>query len=163
MKSMRWKLAAGSVLLGLCSLAAVAQAPDQPGDQPGPPPQGDRMANPDRELHMLTKRLSLTADQQTGVKAVLEQQANEMKALHAKASSDPDGAPEARQALMTQMMQIHNESNSKIAALLDDNQKKLFAEIIARRKAEMEHRQQDGDNPPPPPPDGGGPPPGGDR
>ena len=39
---------------------------------------------PDRQLNMLTRVLKLNPDQQKGVKAILEQQATEMKALRDK-------------------------------------------------------------------------------
>jgi protein CpxP len=157
-----------AVLLALGVGIASAQAPD--GPPPGPPPEdgggpptmADHAPGPQRELKTLTKLLSLTADQQTGVKAILEEQSAAMRALRAKSqSSSPEDSntPEARQARMAQVEQIRNESNTKINALLNDNQKKTFADWIAKRKAAMERRRQgEGDGPPPPPPDGGGPP-----
>ena len=123
----------------------------------------ERMPGPDRELKTLTRVLSLTAEQQTGVKTILEQQAAEMRTLRAKNQSSPETAntPEAREARMAQAEQIRDASNTKITALLNDSQKATFADWIAKRKAAMERlRQQgDGNGPPPPPPDGGGPPP----
>jgi hypothetical protein len=110
---------------------------------------------------MLTRVLSLTADQQTGVKAVLTQQFEQMKALRQKARSSNETAEtqETMQARRSQMEAIRNESDTKIAALLDESQKKTFADWTARRKAQMEKRRAGGENGPPPPPDGGGPPP----
>lgn len=153
----RWKLAAGSALLALCSYAAFAQQDAPPPDGP-PPTQYDRMPGPDRELRMLTRQLSLTADQQTGVKALLEQQATQIKALHDKfqAESGDNATPETRQAHRAQVEQIRDETNSKISALLDDTQKAEFTRLIERRKARMAQRQAGDGNGPPPPPDGGG-------
>lgn len=162
---------AAAAFLALTATFASAQGPDSP--PPGPPPDGaapppmaDHMPGPDRELKMLTRVLTLTPDQQTGVKTILDQQASEMRALRARNQSNPQSnpdtanTPEARQAHMQQVEQIRDESNTKISALLNDSQKKTFADWIAKRKAAMERRrQQDGDGPPPPPPDGGGPPP----
>jgi len=157
------------LLLALSAGFARAQAPDgpPPGGPPlddggGPPSMSDHAPGPQRELKMLTRLLSLTAEQQGGVKTILEQQTADMRALRAKSQSSPDesNTPEARQARMTQMEQIREASNTKIAALLNDSQKKTFADWAARRKAQMERRMQEGgDGPPPPPPDGGGPPP----
>jgi len=107
---------------------------------------------------MLTRILTLTPDQQTGVKAVLEQQNEQMKALRNKTQSDAagSGSQEAMQARRSQMEAIRNESNTKISALLDENQKKTFADWTAQRKAEMEKRRPQGgpgaDGPPPPAP-----------
>jgi len=158
----RWKMLAGIALLSLSSCAVWAQAPD--GPPPGPPPdqagqpgQMERGPNPERQLKMLTKLLTLTADQQTGVKAVLEQSATEMKALRAKQDAAAQGSEtrESRRALMEQGRQIREETNTKITALLDDNQKKTFADWNAKREERMQNRRDGGDQgsePPPPPP-----------
>jgi Spy/CpxP family protein refolding chaperone len=144
---MQWKAAIGAALLGLCSIAAVAQSA-QPADEPagGPHNQWRRgQGMEDREFGMLIRRLSLTTDQQTGVKALLDQEVTQMKALRtavpAESGAPAPGTPEARQARRTQMTQIHEETETKISALLDDNQKKTYAEIIAQRKEAMARRQ----------------------
>ena len=100
---------------------------------------------------MLTRVLNLTPDQQTGVKAVLDQRNTQMMALRNKAESQGanSDAPETRQARMTQMDQIREESNTKIADLLDDNQKKTFTDWVQERKAEMARRRSHEGNPPP--------------
>jgi len=164
-----WKMTLGTALLSLCagaaSSAAFGQAPD--GPPPGPPPgssqdqqgPGQRGPNPERELQTLTRLLTLTADQQTGVKAVLEQQSEQMKALRNKSQNEASNTRETMQARRSQVEAIRNESNTRIAALLDENQKKTFADWTAKRKAEMEKRRSQGGGdgpPPPPPPDGGG-------
>jgi DNA repair ATPase RecN len=103
---------------------------------------------------MLTRLLTLTPEQQTGVKAVLDQQAAQLNALRSK--QEEGETPEARQANRAQAKELREQSNTKISALLNDSQKKTFADWIQRRKADMERRRgQEG----PPPPDGGGPPP----
>jgi periplasmic protein CpxP/Spy len=152
----RWL--APALMLALGTGIACAQAADAP--PPGPPPpgqygHGDRMGGPDRELKNLTRVLTLTPEQQTGVKAVLDQQTTQMRALRGPRSQADAGSadtPDARQARMAKAEQIRDESNTKIAALLDDNQKKLFADWTAKRKAEMERRRGQGDGPPPPAP-----------
>ena len=61
---------------------------------------------------------------------------------------------------MTQMKQIREENDTKITALLDDGQKKTFAEWQQRREAQMESRRgRDGQGGPPPDGAGGPPPP----
>jgi Spy/CpxP family protein refolding chaperone len=151
----QWKLAIASVVLALGSIGICAFA----GQQQGGPRGGRGGGGPERQLQMLTERLSLTADQQTGVKAVLVQQSEQMKALRQK--SQDEGAADsadARQARMKQMQQIRDESDTKISALLDDTQKRTFADMLAKRKARMEQRQQGGGDGTPPPNDGGAPP-----
>jgi len=168
-------LAAGTAVLVLCAGIAYAQAPDSPPPPPpdstpnaqSGPPTGEmgRGRGPEEQLKNLTRVLTLTEDQQKGVRAVLEQQATQMRALRAKSLAEGanNDTPEARQARMTQMNQIRDESNTKIAALLDDNQKKTFADWEQRRKAAMDRRQSRGQSrdgqPPSPPPNDGTPPP----
>ena len=171
MNTRHWRLAAGTALLALCAGIAYAQAPDSPPPSPGTqsgPPSGEMgrgRGGPEEQLKNLTRILTLTEDQQKGVRAVLEQQATQMRALRAKSQAEGanNDTPEARQARMTQMNQIRDESNTKIAALLDDNQKKTFADWEQRRKAGMERRQSRGQSrdgqPPSPPPNDGAPPP----
>jgi periplasmic protein CpxP/Spy len=149
----RWKVAVGTALLTLSSYAAMAQS----GPPPGPPsdgtPQGqmERGQRQERELNMLTRLLALTPDQQTGVKALLEQQVQQMRALRDKTPAAPSTgqAQETPQARMTQMDQIREETDTKIAALLDDTQKKTFAEWVQKRKAAMEKRRPQDENPSP--------------
>jgi DNA anti-recombination protein RmuC len=144
----------GAALLGLCSFAAYAQSTPPATDATTTPHNNWRRGGfgPERELEHLTHALTLTADQQTGVKALLEQQSTQMKALHAKTQPQTEAAgaetAETRQAGITQMDQIRDETNTKISALLDDTQKKTFADMIARRKAAMARHEG---NPPPAP------------
>ena len=156
MKSTQWKLAFAAAVLALTSMTAVAQQgppPDEPGNSPHN--QFRRGGGPERELNNLTRLLTLTPDQQTGVKALLEQQTSQARALHAKFQSESSAneTPEAHEAHMTQMNLIRDETNTKIAALLDETQKPKFAEWVERRKVAMARRQQDGGpgGPPPPP------------
>jgi len=148
MNRMQWKVAMGAALLGLCSFAAYAQStpPAAPaGNDANPAPHNNWRrggGGSERELERLTHALTLTADQQTGVKALLEQQSMQMKALRAKTQTQTEAAgntetAESRQAGITQMDQIRDETDTKISALLDDTQKKTFADMIARRKAAM--------------------------
>ena len=175
MNTRHWRLAAGTALLALCAGIAYAQAPDSPPPPPGSPPNaqsgppngemGRGRGGPEEQLKNLTRVLTLTEDQQKGVRTVLEQQATEMRALRAKSQAEGanNDTPEARQARMTQMNQIRDEGNTKIAALLDENQKKTFADWVQRRKAAMDRRQSRGQSrdsqPPSPPPNDGAPPP----
>ena len=151
MNRMQWKVAMGAALLGLCSFAVYAQSTPPANDTaPAPHDNWRHGGGPERELEHLTHLLTLTAEQQTGVKALLEQQSTQIRALHAKTQSEAAGAQtaETRQAGITQMDQIREETNTKISALLDDNQKKTFADMIARRKAAMARHEG---NPPPAP------------
>jgi hypothetical protein len=149
MKSIHWKFAVATAVLALGSLAVYGQSGQPASDSQNAPHDNWRRAGgPERELHMLTERLTLTPEQQTGVKALLDQQSTQIKALrtNAQGESAPADTPEAREARTTQINQIHDETDTKISALLDENQKKTYAEIVQHRKAMMARRQ--GANPP---------------
>jgi protein CpxP len=141
MKSMQWKCAVATAFLVLGSLAVYGQAGQPANESQNSPRDNWRRGGggPERELQRLTEKLTLTPEQQTGVKAVLDQQATQMKALRTNGAGESANSdtPEARQARMTQMNQIHDETDAKITALLDDNQKKTYAEMVQRRKAMM--------------------------
>jgi protein CpxP len=157
MISKTWKLAIVGACLMASSYAGFAQS-----DAPPPPPAGEaqhgnweRRQDPERELKMLTHLLILTPDQQTGVKAILLQRSSQMLALRnqSQGTAAAGETQETRQARMAQVNQIREESNTKIAALLDDNQKKLFSDWQQKRKEEMQRRRggPQGDQAPPPP------------
>ncbi|MHB1022341.1 MAG: hypothetical protein ACYC46_02670 [Acidobacteriaceae bacterium] len=142
-----------TALIALPSHAQNQDAPPPPPSQdqttpPPPPPPGGRMRGGDRQLQMMTKRLNLNTDQQTQVKAILKERRSQMQALRADTST----APEDRR---TKMMSIMQESNSKIRALLNEDQQKQFDQMQARMRERMQHRMggmQPGGNAPPPPP-----------
>ena len=126
-----------AAVLATSSCALWAQS-EQPGGEmrTGGP-------NIERELGQLTQALTLTADQQTQVKALLEQRRGKMKALRAGEA----------QPTREQMEGIRKDTDSKITALLNDDQKTKFA---AWQQQRMERRRGGGGDaaPPPPPPPG---------
>ena len=89
----------------------------------------------------LTDKLTLTADQQTKVKAILLDQNTQMDKARAEAGDD-------RKAMRTKMMGMMQDNNTKINALLTDDQKKAYASYLEERKAAMEKRMggQGGNN-----------------
>jgi len=150
--------ARGTLLMAAMLLAgtmAVGQSPsaDMPPETQAPPPPR-RVASPEEQLSRLTRLLNLTADQQKGVRMVLEQQAAEIKALREKAPADPatGQTPDSEAEQRTQMQQIREESDSKILALLDEGQKNIYAGWVKKRNERRERRRGDepGDGAPPP-------------
>ena len=132
-------------VLALASTAAWAQNDAPPAGQMRP-----RGGNPERELQQLTQRLNLTADQQGQVKTLLAERSKKMEELRSAApSADGSTAPAPRE----QMEAIRNDTDTKINALLNDDQKAKFAAWQQERKERMERRQNPGgDNSAPPPP-----------
>src|ERR1700677_2647216 len=108
-------LLADILLAGSCALYAQADT------QAGPPVggMGHRGPNADRALGQLTQALSLTPDQQTQVKALLEQRRGKMEALRSSGT----------QPTREQMEGIRKDTDDKISALLNDDQKAKFAAL----------------------------------
>jgi protein CpxP len=152
-------LALGAFALSPCALMAQNDGPPPGGPGGGPGGgRGGRGMNPERQVEMLTHRLNLTADQQTQVMAVLTEQRQKMEALRSgpPAAGAPAAGDEATQGgppHRQQMEAIRAETDTKITALLNDDQKTKYAAMQQERKERMEHRGgPGGDGPPPPPP-----------
>jgi Spy/CpxP family protein refolding chaperone len=131
-------------LIALTALPTMAQDPSAP-----PPPQdqaGPRQGGPGRgnQVEFLTKKLNLTADQVTQVKAIDEDAAKQSKAVREDTSV---AGPDKR----AKMMDIRKASQDKIRALLTDDQKTKFDALQAQMR-ERRGNRGDGDGPPPPPP-----------
>ena len=145
------RVAAAAVLtLAMSGMMAMAQDPSGPPPPPqqqdgqGPPP-GGRMhgrGGPERQVEMLTKRLDLTPDQVTQGKAIDLDTMTQMKALRSDTTMSQDDRH-------SKMMSLHQAAQTKIRAVLNDEQKTKFDAMEAHRRDRMEHG--DGQGPPPPP------------
>jgi periplasmic protein CpxP/Spy len=135
--------------IALSTIPMMAQdsaPPPQQQDQAGP--QGGRHGGPGREEHQiefLTKKLSLSPDQVTQVKAIDDSSRQQMMALR----SDSTVAQADKRA---KMMAIHQASQDKIRAVLTDDQKTKYDALQAEMKARRESREGGQGGPPPPPP-----------
>ena len=87
----------------------------------------------------MTKELGLSADQQAQIKPVLVDRQQKMEALFQNQSL-------SREDRRAQMMAIRQDSNTKIEAALNDQQKQKFAAMQDRMRRNMPGG--------PPPPDG---------
>jgi Spy/CpxP family protein refolding chaperone len=128
----------------LSALPAMAQDPPAPPQGQAGPQQGGRSGMRGNQVEFLTKKLNLTADQVTQVKAIDADTMSQMKALREDTSV---AGPDKR----TKMMDIHKASQDKIRALLTDDQKTKFDALQAQMK-ERRGNRGGGDEPPPPPP-----------
>jgi protein CpxP len=134
-------------MTALTMLPAMAQDPSAPP----PPPQGQDGPQQGRggpggrgnQVEFLTKKLNLTPDQVTQVKAIDADTMNQMKALREDTSV---AGPDKR----AKMMDIHKASQDKIRALLTDDQKTTFDALQAQTRGRRGNHG-DGDGPPPPP------------
>ncbi len=123
------KLLCGIALGALLALTAnLASA--QSSEAAAPPPPGGGWhhgpMNPAMQAAHLAKRLGLTSEQQTQVEALLTTADNEHKALEANTSI-------THQQFLAQSKALHEQTETKIEALLNDQQKAEFAQMKARR------------------------------
>ena len=96
-------------------------------------------------VEFLTKKLNLTPDQVTQVKAI---DADTMKQAEAVRADTSIAGPDKR----TKMMDIHKASEAKIRGLLTDDQKTKYDALQAEMRERMQNRQGGPGGPPPPPP-----------
>ncbi len=131
----------------LIALPAMAQdTTPAPQGQGGPRyGHGEPGGMGGHQLEFLTKKLNLTPDQVTQVKAIDEDTWKQAKALH-------DDTSIAGQDKRAKMMDIHKASQDKIRGLLTADQQTKFDALQAEMR---EHRGNHGGGqggPPPPPP-----------
>jgi periplasmic protein CpxP/Spy len=138
-------LAAGSIAMAASFAAAQDSQPanQQPaqangGWHHGPPDPAQRTAE-------LTKKLKLTSDQQTKVQDILQSEHAQMETLHQDTSM-------SQQDRHAKMMDIHQNGDTQIRALLDSTQQKKWDEMQARREQWGQgHHHGNGDQQSPPP------------
>jgi periplasmic protein CpxP/Spy len=124
----------------LCPLPARAQ--DNSTTPPPPPPGGGRGMR-GNQVDMLTKRLDLTPDQVTQVKAIDADARTQSQAVFADSSLSQDDK-------RSKMMSIRQASNAKIRAILTPDQQTKFDALQAEMKERMQNRQGGGAPPAPP-------------
>jgi hypothetical protein len=125
--------------LTLGSAAAFAQqnnpAPDTSTQQPGNSrgKWGHQHMNADEQVARMTKRYSLTSDQQAQIKPILANQQQQVQTLRQDTTL-------SREDKMAKIKSIHEDSSSKIQALLNDSQKQKFAQDQQRRQERMQEQ-----------------------
>lgn len=82
----------------------------------------------------LTEKLTLTADQQTAVHTIVLEK---IKAKHALKADTTQSAEDVK----LQIDAIKNTSTSKIAELLNDDQKAIFIKHLEEKQAKKEEKQ----------------------
>jgi periplasmic protein CpxP/Spy len=96
-----------------------------------------RGMNPERQAKRLGKQLNLSQDQVSQIEPILADRDQQMQALR----GDSSLAPADRRAKAKGIM---DDSNSKIEAVLNDQQKQQYEQMLASRRA---HRQGGGGAP----------------
>ncbi len=100
------------------------------------------MMTPDQQVERLNAALTLTADQQTSIKAILEGSMKEQMALRDDTTLSQDDR-------MAKMRSIREAQTAKIKAVLTDDQKVKYDAMMA---AQRQRGPGGGGTPPPPPP-----------
>lgn len=119
----------------LCAFPVMAQDTAPAAPQQGMEGHGHHRGGDATE--MLTKKLNLTSDQQTQVKAIDDDQRSQMMAVR-NDTSIPQADKRAK------MMDIHKASSDKIRAILTDDQKTKYDAMQSQMKERMkEHSQGD--------------------
>jgi Spy/CpxP family protein refolding chaperone len=126
---------------------SAAPPPPQQQDSMGPQAGGHGRAGRrgGRRIEMLTRRLNLTPDQVTQIKAIDTATMSQMKALRSDTAT-------ANADKRSQMMAIHQASQDKIRNVLTDEQKTKFDAMQAKMKDHRHNRRGGQGAPPPPPP-----------
>jgi len=133
-------LAAGLTLGSAAAFAQDNPAPDasaQPGGGGGGGRMGRMQMTPDEQLARMTKHYNLSADQQTQIKPILANQQQQMMALRQDSSL-------SREDRMAKMKGIREDSSTKIQAILNDTQKKQYAEDQQKMQERMQQREGGG-------------------
>jgi protein CpxP len=136
------KLVCGMALGAVLALTGnLARAQSEAAPPPPPPGHwGHGPMDPASMAAHLARRLSLSAEQQTQVQAILTNQEAQHKSLESNQAI-------THQQFLTQSKALHEETESKIQALLNDTQKQQYVEMKAHRGPGP---GPDGQAPPPP-------------
>ena len=128
MKNHKFSLIGVTLLGGLMAFSPLAKAQEAEGaaktEQIAP---GAQKKRPDPLLR-LDKALTLTDEQKTKIKPILEEQAKQMKALRENAGED-------RKGVVAQARKLTEEFNAKIKALLTPEQQTKFAQMLEKQRA----------------------------
>jgi Spy/CpxP family protein refolding chaperone len=120
---------AGALALGTSGAAFAQEAAPPPPDQSqaGGPGGGMRRMDPDRQLEHMTQALNLSPDQQSQIKPLLVERQQKLQALFQAQSGSPDDDRAKARAIV-------QDSNNKINAVLNDEQKQKFAAMQQRMR-----------------------------
>jgi protein CpxP len=132
------------VLTGLLATGVMlAQEPGSAPDQNAPQAEGGgmgghrggHMMDPDERLAKMTKRYKLTADQQSQIKPILQDEQQQMQSMRSDTTS-------SREDKRAKMQSMHQASTQKIEAVLTDEQRQKFdadQQKMQERRSEHMH------------------------
>ena len=136
----------GVLVAGLvCGAPAFAQEPGFPPETTAPPPKQGAggghhgMMDPDEQLATMTTRYSLTTEQRDQVKPILVSEQHQVQGLR-------EDTALSREDRMAKMRTIRSDSDAKIKAVLNDDQKKQFEQDQLRMQKRVQQGQGGGTN-----------------
>lgn len=99
--------------------------------------QGRMGMNPEERVKQLDEKLKLSDEQKTKLTAIFTEQADAQK----KMREENQGGD--RQAMMEKMQKSRAELETKVTAVLNDEQKKTYKAMLDEQKAEMDKRMKE--------------------
>ena len=119
-----------------CGAALALPAAQDAAAAPQNHAEGEhRHMDPERQLQFLTKKLNLSSEQQTQLRPILAERAQQVEALRSDTSL-------AKEDKHEKMRTLHEESQSKIEAVLTAEQKKTYEQMQERSHAHHEGGEQ---------------------
>ena len=126
-----------AAMFGIGAAIAAPVAQDQPAPAPNGHQEGRRAPDPDRQAKTMAKRLNLSSDQESQVKSILIDRQQKMQGIFADNSLSQQDRHEKMRA-------AREESNQKIRALLNDNQKQAFDQMQQEMRERQQNRREQG-------------------
>jgi len=124
----------------LFGMVAFAQA--QPGQgRPAGGPGGRMGMNPEARVKQLDEKLKLSDDQKAKLTTIFTEQADAQKKMREERTEGQGGGD--RQAMMERMQKSRAELETKVTAVLNDEQKKTYKTMLDEQKAENEKRMKE--------------------
>jgi len=129
-------------LLTVSALVAIGAAIGAPQDQPAAPAAPangqapHRRMDPDRQVKILTKKLDLTADQQTQIRSILTDRQQQFESIRNVSSLAPKDRRE-------KMHTLREDSENKIKGVLTDSQKQTYDQMQQQMRERMQQHRYD--------------------
>ena len=126
-----------TTFFGLGTVGVAVAAPQQDQQAPAPAQAREhRPVDPNRQIKMLSKRLSLSSDQQNQILPILTNRQQQIAALRADSSL-------SAQDRRAKMHAIRENSDAQIRGLLNDTQKQAYDQMLQQQHERMQqHRGQ---------------------
>ena len=121
--------------LGLFMVLGVSVPFAAPTKAAVPAAQENSWPSPDEVVAKLDSKLSLSADQKAKITPIIADRQDKLKALAADTSS-------TRLQKAQKMKVIYDDGDTKIKAVLNDDQKKKYDEMQAEMRDQMRERRQ---------------------